>query len=56
MQTTIDSTDQERWRFNQISWKVTARLDGQPWLSAPLTSNDGTTTVSPFVSLAAKTT
>ncbi len=56
MQTTIDSTDQERWRFNQISWKVTARLDGQPWLSAALTSNDGTTTVSPFVSLAAKTT
>jgi len=55
-QITVDSTDQERWRFNQVSWKVTARLDGQPWLSAALTSADGTTTVSPFVSLGAKTT
>lgn len=55
-QITVDSTDQERWRFNQVSWKVTARLDGQPWLSAALTSNDGTTSVSPFVSLGAKTT
>lgn len=56
MQITVDSTDQERWRFNQVSWKVTARLDGQPWLSAALTSDDGTTSVSPFVILGAKST
>lgn len=53
---TVDSTRQERWRFNQVSWKVVARVDGQPWLSAPITSRDGTTTVSPFVLLGAKAT
>lgn len=53
---TVDSTRQERWRFNQVSWKVVARVDGQPWLSAPITSRDGATTVSPFVLLGAKAT
>jgi HK97 family phage major capsid protein len=53
---TVDSTRQERWRFNQVSWKVVARVDGQPWLSAPITSRDGVTTVSPFVLLGAKAT
>jgi regulation of enolase protein 1 (concanavalin A-like superfamily) len=27
------------------------RVDGQPWLNAPLTYQDGTTQVSPFVTL-----
>lgn len=49
--TTIDSTDQPRWLNNQTSWKVTARVDGQPWINAPFTLADGTTTVSPFVVL-----
>lgn len=53
---TVDSTRLERWRFNQVSWKVGMRVDGQPWLSAPITSRDGSTSVSPFVILGAKTT
>lgn len=53
---TVESTRLERWRFNQVSWKVTTRLDGQAWLSAPITSADGNTTVSPFVVLGAKST
>lgn len=54
--TTIESTKYDRWRFDQTSWRVVHRVDGQPWLTAPITSVDGTTTVSPFVILGAKTT
>ena len=49
--TTIESTKFDRWRFDQTSWRVVHRVDGQPWLSTPLTYQDGTTTVSPFVIL-----
>ena len=49
--TTIESTKFDRWRFDQTSWRVVHRVDGQPWLSAPLTYADGATTVSPFVIL-----
>jgi HK97 family phage major capsid protein len=54
--TTVDSTQYERWRYDQTSWRVVDRCDGQPWLSAPLTLADGTSQVSPFVILGAKTT
>jgi len=49
--TTIESTKYDRWRYDQTSWRVVHRVDGQPWLSAPLTYQDGATTVSPFVIL-----
>lgn len=49
--TTIDSTDQARWLRNQTSWKVTHRVDGQPWLNLPFTLADGSTKISPFVKL-----
>lgn len=49
--TTIDSTDQVRWLRNQTSWKVTHRVDGQPWMDTFFTLADGTSTVSPFVKL-----
>lgn len=50
--TTIESTDQARWVRNQTSWKVVHRVDGQPWLNSYFTLADGSTTVSPFVTLA----
>lgn len=50
--TTIESTDQERWLKNQTSWKVTHRVDGQPWLNTFFTLADGTSTISPFVNVA----
>lgn len=53
---TVDSTRFDRWQYNQVSWKVVQRVDGEPWLSAPITSRDGSTTVSPFVVLGAKST
>lgn len=51
--TTVESTKFERWRQDQTSWRLTHRVDGQPWLSLPLTYQDGTTQVSPFVVLSA---
>lgn len=51
--TTIESTKFERWEYDETSWRAVHRVDGRPWLNAPLTLQDGTTTVSPFVKLAA---
>jgi HK97 family phage major capsid protein len=36
---------------NQMTWRVTQRVDGQPWLEKPITLQDGSTQVSPFVVL-----
>lgn len=47
--TTIDSTNIERFRYDETSWRAVHRVDGQPWLSAPITLQDGTTQISPFV-------
>jgi HK97 family phage major capsid protein len=51
--TTIESTQFDFWRYDQTSWRAVHRVDGQPWLSTPLTYQDGTTQVSPFVILGA---
>lgn len=53
---TIESTQYDYWRYDQTSWRVVHRVDGQPWLSAPLTLQDGTLQVSPFVILGDKST
>lgn len=49
--TTIDTTPYDRWEYDETSWRVVHRVDGQPWLSTPLTLQDGTTQISPFVVL-----
>ncbi len=36
---------------NQMTWRVVERVDGQPWLDKPVTLQDGSTQVSPFVVL-----
>lgn len=54
--TTIESTKFDMWRYDQTSWRVVHRVDGQPWLNTWLTYDDGATTVSPFVMLGAKST
>jgi HK97 family phage major capsid protein len=36
---------------NQMTWRVVERVDGQPWLDKQVTLQDGSSTVSPFVSL-----
>jgi HK97 family phage major capsid protein len=37
---------------NQMTWRVVERVDGQPWLDKAITLSDGTSTVSPFVTIA----
>ncbi len=45
----------EHYRFvnDQGTWRVTSRVDGQPWVNNAITLSDASTTVSPFVALAA---
>lgn len=49
--TTIDSSMHYRFRYDLTAWRAVHRVDGQPWLSAPLTLADGTFQISPFVIL-----
>ena len=48
---TIDSSKHYRFQYDLTSWRAVHRVDGRPWLSAPITYRDGATTVSPFVIL-----
>jgi len=50
-ETTIDTSKHYKFRNDITSWRAVARVDGQPWLSSPLTYSDGSTQVSPFVIL-----
>ncbi|MFA5714393.1 MAG: phage major capsid protein [Candidatus Paceibacterota bacterium] len=52
--TTVESTQYDLWRYDKTSWRAVHRVDGQPWLSQPLYYEDGTTMISPFVILGAK--
>lgn len=54
--TTIESSIHYRFVYDQTTWRAVHRVDGQPWLSTPLTLQDGSTQVSPFVILGAKST
>jgi len=51
--TTIDASKHFRFQNDITAWRAVHRVGGNPWLSAPLTYSDGTTTVSPFVVLGA---
>ena len=48
---TIDMSTENRFEFEQATWRASIRLDGKSWLEAPITYQDGTTQVSPFVAL-----
>jgi HK97 family phage major capsid protein len=48
---TIDASKHYRFQYDLTSWRAVHRVDGRPWLSAPITYRDGVTTVSPFVVL-----
>lgn len=51
--TTLDSSSQELFSSNMTTFRIIHRVDGKPWLSAVITLSDGSTTVTPFVALAA---
>jgi HK97 family phage major capsid protein len=50
-QVTIDATNVYRFRYDVTSWRAVHRVDGQPWLSQPVTLADGAHQISPFVIL-----
>lgn len=54
--TTVDSTIYNRFEWDETTWRVVHRVGGAPWLSAPIYLADGTSAVSPFVVLGAKST
>lgn len=54
--TTVDASKHYRFQYDITAWRAVKRVDGRPWLSAPLTWADGTTQSSPFCILGDKTT
>jgi HK97 family phage major capsid protein len=51
MQIEIAASEHVNFLKNQMTWRVVERVDGQPWLDKPITLQDATTQVSPFVAL-----
>jgi HK97 family phage major capsid protein len=51
MQIEIAASEHVNFLKNQMTWRVVERVDGQPWLDKPITLQDSTTQVSPFVAL-----
>ncbi len=47
----IAASEHVNFLKNQMTWRVVERVDGQPWLDKPVTLQDGSTQVSPFVVL-----
>jgi HK97 family phage major capsid protein len=52
MQLEVAASEHVNFLNNQMTWRVVERVDGQPWIEKSITLADGTSTVSPFVSLA----
>ena len=44
-----------KFTTDEIVWRFIQRVDGRPWLTSALTPRNGSTTISPFVTLAART-
>jgi HK97 family phage major capsid protein len=51
MQVEVAASEHVNFLKNQMTWRVVERVDGQPWLEKPITLQDGSTQVSPFVVL-----
>lgn len=51
--TTVNNSPHEKFSYDETVWVATHRVDGQPWLPSAITLADGSTTVSPFVTVAA---
>jgi HK97 family phage major capsid protein len=51
MQVEIAASEHVNFLRNQMTWRCVERVDGQPWLEKPITLQDASTQVSPFVVL-----
>ena len=47
----IAASEHVNFLANQMTWRFVQRVDGQPWMDKPVTLQDGTSKVSPFVIL-----
>jgi HK97 family phage major capsid protein len=47
----IAASEHVNFLRNQMTWRFVERIDGRPWLENPITLQDGTSQVSPFVVL-----
>jgi HK97 family phage major capsid protein len=47
----IAASEHVNFLKNQMTWRFVERVDGRPWLEAPITLQDGSSQVSPFVVL-----
>jgi HK97 family phage major capsid protein len=52
-QVEIAFSDHVAFLSNQGTWRFVSRVDGQPWIRAAITLSDASSTLSPFVGLAA---
>jgi HK97 family phage major capsid protein len=52
MELEVAASEHVNFLKNQMTWRVVERIDGQPWISGPITLADGSSTVSPFVTVA----
>lgn len=50
----IDTSDHFKFTSDQTTVRAIARNDGRPWLTSPITPQNGGPTLSPFVTLAAR--
>jgi len=51
MQLEIAASEHVNFLKNQMTWRFVQRVDGQPWMDKPVTLQDATSQVSPFVIL-----
>jgi HK97 family phage major capsid protein len=51
MSVEVAASEHVNFLKNQMTWRVVERVDGQPWLEKPVTLQDASTQVSPFVIL-----
>jgi HK97 family phage major capsid protein len=51
MQIEVAASQHVNFLKNQMTWRVVERVDGQPWTERPVTLQDSSTQVSPFVVL-----
>lgn len=49
--TSVEVSPEERFQYNQTAFRLIHRVDGRPWIQAPIPLSDGVTEVSPFVVL-----
>ena len=50
----VSNSPHVRFTTDQTVWRFIQRVDGRPWVDTALTPRNGTNTLSPFVSLAAR--